>query len=146
MPPPTIDAHQSHPLLSPTRIQGLIPSNACARCSICLCFPLHFVLSFLIRFLNAAKAFKMHCRQSQLIDELHASDLQTNDATSALRSGLSSSKKPVILTERVPTSLLPSASDPVQAAAASAAAALAAEPVAGSRATVSCCMRSKACH
>ncbi len=49
------------------------------------------------------------------------------DATSALRSGLSSSKKATILTERVPSSLLPSTDDTVSGAAASMAATLAAQ-------------------
>lgn len=77
--------------------------------------------------MNAAKAFKLNCRQAQLVDEHGASNSQTNDATSALRSGLSSSKTPVILTERIPTSLLPSAASAVQGRATAMASVLAAQ-------------------
>ena len=103
----------------------------------------------MFRFLNAAKAFKLNCRQSQLLDDHHASDTHTNDATSALRSGLSSSKKAVILTERVPTSLLPSAAHAVQGAASSMAAGLAAQHnsslTGSSRATVDFCTPREKC-
>jgi hypothetical protein len=101
------------------------------------------------RYLNAAKAFKLNCRQSELLDDHHASDTQANDACSALRSGLSSSKKAVFLTERVPSSLLPYAVDTVQSAASSMAASLAARhssSLAGSGATVVFCAPERACR
>lgn len=60
------------------------------------------------------------------MEEQPAADAQVN-ATTALLSGLSSSKKPLILTERVPTSLLPATADTVQGAASCMAATLAAQ-------------------
>jgi hypothetical protein len=94
----------------------------------------------MIRFLNAAKAFKLHCRQSQVLDENRAVDSEVSDSTSALRAGLPASKKPLILTERVPTSLLPNVLETVNSAASSMAAVLAAHhptPPSSSRDTVS---------
>ena len=101
--------------------QGLTPSKPL----MCFCLHLLFVLTLMIRFLNAAKAFKMHCRQAQVLDENHAVDSEVSDATSALRAGLPASNNPLILTERVPTSLLPNALETVHAAASSMAAVLA---------------------
>jgi hypothetical protein len=92
------------------------------------CFFALFTLT--IRFLNAAKAFKSNCRQSQLLDdhsEQHGvADAQVRDANLALRAGLSSSKRPIMLDELVPSSLLPASGDIVQSTASSLAVTLAA--------------------